>query len=160
MSVVSRSVLLAASLSLLGGVSLCQEGKTPPAPAAKPEKQGEKKETYSVVETGGHLTVVADGALETMRKDKHAAFEAAMKSYEKEKAAAEASKSKFDRQPPKEETIAVKKAGFGSMADAEKALSELKKEAEKAKDKEKDKPKHEGGEGAGHGGGHPEKPKR
>jgi hypothetical protein len=157
MFAVSRSTLVAVSLSLLGSVLLAQDGKTPPVPtpAAKHEKQGEKKETYAVVEVGHHLSTVTEGAVEALRKEKHAAFEAAMADYHKAKAAAEASKQPFAEKAPKEELVVVRKGGLASMADAEKALAELK-QAEKAKeagDKPKDKP-------APHGdGGHKPKPK-
>lgn len=149
MFAVSRSVLFAVSLSLLGSVLVAQDGKTPPAPtpAGKQEKQGEKKETYAVVQTGHHISAMADSAVEAMKKEKHAAFEAAMAEYTKAKAAAEASKQTFDKKPPKEEVITVVKTGLASMADAEKAVAEMKK-AEKAE--KSDKPK-EGGEKPAHG---------
>ncbi|MBL8726840.1 MAG: hypothetical protein JNM25_00310 [Planctomycetes bacterium] len=146
MFAVSRSAVFAVSLSVLGSVLIAQDGKTPPVPtpAPKAEKQGdkpiEKKETYAVVEAGHHMSAVADSAVEAMRKEKHAAFEAALAEFNKAKAAAEASKQPFDRKAPKEETIVVVKTGLASMADAEKAIAELKKAHEKPKDKPKDNP--------------------
>jgi hypothetical protein len=150
MSAVSRSTVFALSLSLLGSALLAQDGKGQPAPTPTPkaekhqgDKQGEKKETYAIVEASHHLSAVADSAVEAMKKEKHAAFEAAMAEFTKAKAAAEASKQPFDKKAPKEEAIVVVKTGLASMADAEKAIAELKKEHEQAKEKHekpKDKP--------------------
>ena len=159
MFAVSRSALFAVSLSLLGSLLIAQDGKTPPTPtpAGKQEKQGEKKETYAVVEAGHHVSAMADSAVEAMRKQKHAAFEAAMAEYNKEKAAAEASKQTFDKKAPKEEVITVVKTGLASMADAEKAIAEMKKAKEGEKgDKPKDKPAPAP---APHGDGGHKKPK-
>ncbi|MBX3463196.1 MAG: hypothetical protein KF830_08490 [Planctomycetes bacterium] len=136
-------MLVAVSLSLFGSSLVAQEGKVPPAPKAEKQadKQDAKKETYAVVEAGHQLSAVADSKVEAMRKEKHAAYEAAMAEYAKAKAAAEASKQPFDKKAPKEEAILVLKSGLGSMADAEKAIAEIKKEREKPKEpKEKSTP--------------------
>jgi cell division septation protein DedD len=149
MFAVSRSVLFVTTLSLFGGALLAQNGKPTPAPVpAGHEKAKEVKETYAVVEVGHHMSTTAESAVETMRKEKHAAFEAAMAEYNKAKAAAEASKQTFDKKAPKEETVTVLKGGLASMADAEKALAELKK-AEKAKDGAEKPKAHEGGKKKG-----------
>jgi len=148
---------------MLGSVLVAQDGKTPPVPTPAPkhekqaEKQGEKKETYAVVEAGHHMSTVTESSVEALRKEKHAAFEAAMADYNKAKAVAEASKQPFDRKAPKEEVIVVRKGGLASMADAEKALAELK-QADKAKEAG-DKPKHKPAPGAHGDGGDKPKPK-
>lgn len=139
MFAVSRSVLFVTTLSLFGAALFAQDGKPTPAPVpAGHEKGKEVKETYAVVEVGHHMSTVAESAVETMRKEKHTAFAAAMAEFNKAKAAAEASKQTFDQKAPKEETITVLKGGLTSMADADKALAELKKveqaKAEKGKE--------------------------
>lgn len=137
MFALSRSVFVAVSLSLLGPALVAQDGKVPPAPKVEKQdgKQDAKQETYAVVEAGHRLSAVADSKVDAMRKEKHAAYEAAMAEYTKAKAAAEASKQPFDKKAPKEEAILVLKTGLGSMADAEKAIAEIKKEREKPKEK-------------------------
>ena len=157
----SRSLLFVASLSVLApSFAFAQDGGKPPAPPAGQEQGEKKKETYAVIETEHHLQVVAESKLDTMRKEKRQAYEAALKDFEKAKADAEAKKEKFERKAPVEATIQIKKGGLASMADAEKVAQEMRKEMEKGKSGEKphektgDKPNDKGKEG-----GHGEKPK-
>ena len=141
MSTIGRLFVSVLCTALATTLTPAQEHGKPaekPAPVAKPAPAP----VYVIVNNNGKHEVMTKEALDAKNKQLADEYTKALASYEKDKKAAEAAKTKFDGKEPKKATVATVGSEYPTKEAAEAALKKMdEKPKEAPKDPPKDKPK-------------------
>ncbi|MEO6593672.1 MAG: hypothetical protein ABIP94_02840 [Planctomycetota bacterium] len=109
-----------------------------PAPKPAPAAPAKPAPVFVITNVHGKHEVMTKEALDAKNKQLADEYAKAMQTYEKEKAAADAAKTKFDGKAPKKATVETVGGEFPSKEAADAAM---KKMDEKAKEPKKEEPK-------------------